>query len=140
MRICIDSCVFILGLRNEDSDAGRLLDSVGPHLNLIIPRIIAKEVDRNLVTTEQKRRFYHLFHLRRFAVISDKIVPHDLLEKYVEQGLREKGDAFIGAFSELEKLDYLISTNRHFLKELASAPFQIMDPSEFVNLPAFQKR
>ncbi len=61
MRICIDSCVFIRGLIQEDPDATRLLDQIGPDLILMIPRLIAQEVTRNLKTPEQVRLFYQIF-------------------------------------------------------------------------------
>lgn len=49
MRICIDSCVFIHGLAQSDPAAVRLLDLVGPNLALIVPRLVAQEVTRNLL-------------------------------------------------------------------------------------------
>jgi hypothetical protein len=48
MRICIDSCVFIHGIQQTDSAAGRLLELIGPELTLVIPRLVAQEVTRNL--------------------------------------------------------------------------------------------
>ena len=57
MRICIDSCVFIHGLVQSDPAAVRLLDLVGPDLVLIVPRLVAQEVTRNLQNSEQIRRF-----------------------------------------------------------------------------------
>jgi hypothetical protein len=64
MRICIDSCVFIQGLGQSDPAAVQLLDLIGPELILLIPRLAAQEVTRNLTTPEQVSRFYRLFHLR----------------------------------------------------------------------------
>ena len=61
MRICIDSSAFIPGLQSSDIAATRLLELVSSELNLIIPRLIAQEVTRNLITPEQVRQFYWLF-------------------------------------------------------------------------------
>ena len=58
MRICIDSSALIPGIRAGNTLAARLLDWISPELPLIIPRLIAQEVTRNLTTPEQVRRFY----------------------------------------------------------------------------------
>lgn len=78
MRICIDSSVIIPGLQGNDPDAVRLLELIGPAIILLIPRLIAQEVTRNLDTPEQVRRFYHLFQAYSFAFIIDEPVPHHL--------------------------------------------------------------
>ena len=84
MRICIDSCVFIQGLQPSDSAAVRLLDLIGPELILLIPRLAAQEVTRNLTTPAQVSYFYRLFQARDFAFIVDEPVPHPLVDKYVK--------------------------------------------------------
>jgi hypothetical protein len=53
VRISIDSCVFIQGLGQGDRNALRLLTLIRSDLVLVIPRLIAQEVTRNLVTPEQ---------------------------------------------------------------------------------------
>jgi hypothetical protein len=133
MRICIDSCVFIHGLQESDLAAVRLLDLFGPELVLVIPRLVAQEVTRNLRTLEQVRRFYRLFHERDFAFIVDEPVPRALVEKYVGLNLPEKADAFIGAFAEWMQVRYLISDNRHFLRDLRTDAFDVLDAAEFVS-------
>ena len=49
-------------------------------------------------------------------------------------GLREKGDAFIGAFAEWMKVDYLISENRHFLRELQTEAYAVMNAERFIQV------
>jgi hypothetical protein len=100
MRICIDSCAFIHSLQHSDPAAVQLLDLIGLELTLVIPRLVAQEVTRNLGTPEQVRRFYRLFQARDFAFIVDEPVPRVLVDRYVRLGLPEKADAFIGAFAE----------------------------------------
>ncbi len=134
MRICIDSCVFINGLTQTDLDAIRLLEVIGPDLVLVIPRLVAQEVTRNLQTPEQVRRFYRLFHQRPFAFIVDELTPVSLVEDYTRRGLPQKADAFIGAFAEWMDVGYLISDNRHFLRELQTTAYRILDPAEFLAL------
>ena len=131
MRICIDSSVFIPALQDSDNDSVWLLGAIGPNLRVIIPRLIAQEVNRNLTTPKQGQRFYKLFSAFDSAFIVDDPIPRNLVEKYVRLGLPEKGDAFIGAFVEWLYIPYLISANRHFLRDLRTEAFRVLDPTEF---------
>ncbi len=134
MKICIDSSALIFGLQDNDPSTTELLDLLGNDLKLVIPRLIAKEVTRNLKTTQQEKLFYRLFDNYEFSSIIDEPVPRDLVEKYTRLGLPGKADAFIGAFAEWQNVSYLISENRHFLRELTTNSFQVMDSQKFVKL------
>lgn len=133
MRICIDSCAIIHALQESDPDANRLLRLVGSGITLIIPRLIAQEVTRNLETSEQVRRFYRLFRAVDFAWIVDEPVPREVVEKYTRLGLPEKADAYIGAFVEWMDMRYLISDNRHFLRQLKTDAFEVLQAGEFLS-------
>ena len=61
MRICIDSCVFIRGLQTNDPEVQQLITLIGPALQLVIPRLVAQEVSRNLRSPDQVRRFTACF-------------------------------------------------------------------------------
>lgn len=130
--ICIDSCVFIRGLHQERSDARLLLRSIDSKLQLVIHRLIALEVTRNLTTREQIRTFYGIFYGSLVAFIVDGPVPHSLIEEYAARGLSQKGDAVIGAFAEWMQVDYLISDNRHFLRQLQTDAYRVATPEEFL--------
>jgi hypothetical protein len=132
MHICIDSCVFIRGVRTGDEAIIRILDGISANLILLIPRLIAQEVSRNLETVEQVRQFYRLFHSFEYAHIIDEPVPRDLVEKYSSLGLPAKADAFIGAFAEWQQIQYLISDNRHFLERLQTPAFRVITPIQFI--------
>ena len=132
MLICIDSCVFIRGIQNEASDAAQLLALLSPSLPLVIPRLVVQEVVRSLTQPEQIKTFYQLFAFRPFAFIVEEPVPRDLLFKYVELGLPAKADAFSGAFAEWLQVDYLVSDNRHFLRQLQTDAYQIVVPEQFI--------
>ncbi len=132
MRICIDSCVFIRGLQQGDSAVRRLMTLVGPTAQLVIPRLVAQEVTRNLWSPEQVRRFYRLFHNRDDASIVDGPIPRARVDKYTTLGLPAKADASIGAFAEWMRVSYLISDNRHFLQDLHTDVFDVLDVEEFL--------
>lgn len=53
--------------------------------------------------------------------------------KYLELGLAEE-DAVIAAFTEWLGAKYLVSENRHFLEELKTEAFQVVDAAEFLNM------
>ena len=133
MHICIDSCVFIQGLQDDHSAAGQVLNLIGFELTVQIPRLVAQEVTRNLRTLEQVRRFYRVFHDPDFALIIDEPIPRALVDKYIRLGLPEKADALIGAFAEWRQVSYLISSNRHFLRDLHTDAFTVLDAAEFVS-------
>lgn len=130
MRICIDSNQFIFGISGLDSAAERLMLRL-PRLHVVIPRIVMKEVSRNL-NDANIRSFYMLLGRAPQVVIVDEPVPTALVAKYLQLGLREKGDAFIGAFAEWQQVDYLISDNRHFLAELRKTTFAVLTPERFL--------
>lgn len=132
MHICIDSCAFVHGLRESDPAAVQLLDMLGESLKVVIPRLVAQEVTRNLNTRDQVQRFYRLFQHRDFAGIVDEPIPVELVAKYVSLGLPAKADAYIGAFAEWQHVDYLISDNRHFLRDLRTTAFDVVDAETFL--------
>ncbi len=133
MRICIDSCAMVRGLQQSDPAAAQLLDLIGLGLTLVIPRLMAQEVTRNLATSEQVRAFYRLFRGRDFAFIVDELAPHDLVHRYARLGLPEKADAYIGTFAEWMEVRYPISDNRHFLRDLHTDAFNVLAAEEFLS-------
>ncbi len=134
MLICIDSCAFIHAIQSSDPSATKIFNLIGPELGLVIPRLVAQEVTRNLDTPTEVKRFYQLFHGRDFARIIDEPVPRALVETYANLGLPAKADAFIGAFAEWQQVDYLISDNRHFLRQLQTKAYEVMDADKFLGL------
>ena len=134
MRICIDSCVFIRRLQRSSPEVERLFALIGPALQLVIPRLVALEVTRNLRSVAQVRLFYQLFQDVNFAHIVDEPVPMVLVQKYTLLGLPGKADAFIGAFAEWMQVQYLISDNRHFLRQLHTDAFAVVEPVQFLAL------
>jgi predicted nucleic acid-binding protein len=132
MRICIDSNQFIFGLSGADVASETLLKLL-PRLEVVIPRLVLKEVTRNL-NQAQVKALYALLHQAPHVAIVEDPVPAELVRKYVALGLPEKADAVIGAFAEWQGAKYIISDNRHFLDELKSDAFEVVSPGEFLQL------
>jgi len=130
MRICIDSNQFIFGIEGSDPASEELMMLL-PHLEVVIPRLVMKEVTRNL-SDAQTKALYTLLNKAPRVTIIDEPVPIDLVTKYVALGLPVKADAVIGAFAEWQGVKYLISDNRHFLEELSTEAFEVLRPDEFL--------
>jgi predicted nucleic acid-binding protein len=131
MRICIDSNQFIFGISGTDATSETLMTLL-PHLEIVIPRLIIKEVVRNL-SDNQAKVFYALLNNASNLKIIEEPVPVQLIQKYIRLGLREKADAFIGAFAEWQNVKCLISDNRHFLYDLTDASFEVLTPDKFLS-------
>ena len=130
MRICIDSNQWIFGIGGTDPASESLLLLI-PHLEVVLPRLIVKEVTRNLTNTQIRSFFALISHAPQMTIV-DAPIPAPLVKKYIERGLPEKADAFIGAFAEWQRVQYLISDNRHFLSELSDAAFDVLRPEAFL--------
>ena len=142
MLICIDSCVFIRGFHEPASDAAQLIIQINQkrpfpptqYRLLVIPRLVAQETTRNLSQLKQIKAFYRLFAYSNSAFIVEEPVPRDLVLTYVQRGLPAKADAYIGAFAEWMQVDYLISDNRHFLRELQTEAYQVVTPEQLLQM------
>ena len=130
MRICIDSNQFVFGIEGSDPASEELMMLL-PHLEVVIPRLVVREVDRNL-SDAQTRTLHTLLNKAPRVAIIDESVPADLVTKYVALGLPQKADAVIGAFAEWQGVEYLILDNRHFLEELSTDAFEVLGPDEFL--------
>ena len=102
-----------------------------PYLEAVVPRLILLEVMRNLKDVQVKT-FYSLVSNRPNIRIIEDAVPLELVNKYIQLGLPEKADAFVGAFAEWQNVNSLISDNRHFLHDLIEAPFEVLSPDIFI--------
>ncbi len=130
MRICIDSNQFIFGLSGSDPASEALLRFL-PRLEVVIPRLVLREVTRNLNPTQVKALYALLRQAPRVTVVENP-VPAELVQKYVRLGLPEKADAVIGAFAEWQGARYIVSDNRHFLEEVHSEAFEVISPDAFL--------
>ncbi len=71
--------------------------------------------------------------LLKFKVVTIKDFFSDsgLFQKYKNLGLK-KGDMAIAAFADKENADFLISENRHFLKDFKTRKFKILNAKQFL--------
>ena len=130
MRICIDSNQFIFGIAGTDPASETLLLLL-PNLDVVLPRLVVREVTRNL-NDAQSRAFHALLSGAPGVQVVDEPVPADLVAKYVDLRLPQKADALIGAFVEWQGAKYLVTDNRHFLSDLVGAAFEVLCPGEFI--------
>ena len=98
-------------------------------VSIRINELIVKEVLRN-VSEQLKKEFYALL-LRSNVVLRKEKLPGALFNKYRQKGLK-KGDIVIESFCENEKAGYLVSENRHFLKEIKFDKFRVVKLGDFL--------
>lgn len=127
MIIVLDSNEYINFL-NKKYQLGEIfeINDVSVHVNELIVREVLRNVNESL-----KKEFYALL-LRSNVVVRNEKLPEHLFRKYKGKGLK-KGDIVIAAFCENDKADYLISENRHFLKEAKFDEFRVVTLRGFLS-------
>ncbi|WNZ23093.1 type II toxin-antitoxin system VapC family toxin [Leptolyngbya sp. NK1-12] len=101
-------------------------------LNIYMPLQVLIELQRNLTSDEMRGIF---LALNRAKAIRWDYVPASLeaIARWRSQGAK-KGDAVIVAHLEAASIKYLVSENRHFLKEVANLPFQVLSSVDIVQI------
>ncbi len=129
----MDSNEYIFGLAKTSKYAEILLKKA-EKLNIFISRMIVSEITRNLSEINYKlvKDFFHLLNEYDSIEFIEYRIPLELIHKYVVKGFKEP-DATIGAFTEWVGAHYLISENRHFLKEVTVDEFEIIDAKEYLD-------
>ena len=131
--VILDTNEFVFGLVGNQKHPTLLIQNLGKlrqNFDFRVSRQIIKEILGNIPKNYQGK----LFDLINSGMIKydDKLVGEKLLVKYKTHGLK-KGDAVIAAFADKENADILISENRHFLKELKTKRFNVMNAEQFLN-------
>ena len=134
MRIVLDSNEYIIFLNKKSTALNELFEKEG--IVIYVNGSIVKEVLRNVAETI-KSKFYKILFKNKIEV-NDKILPFYLFGKYKKIGLK-KGDIAIAAFCEFIKADYLITENRHFLKEAKFKEFKVVAIKDFLSAYHFKK-
>ena len=129
MIIVLDSNEYILFLNNLLPDLNKILEN--SNFKVYLHELIIKEVMRN-IGEDQKKDFYKLLFKNNF-IIHEEELPFYLFENYKKFGLK-KGDILIASFCEWITADYLITQNRHFLREVKVNNFKILNLKEFLEI------
>lgn len=125
-KIVLDSNEYVFYLTDKNKDILKLLNL---EVKIFLNNLIFKEVVRN-IRKESVKQLIKLLKNPKFAVNADKILDV-LIEKYRNLGLK-KGGIIIAAFCESVNASFLISENRHFLKEVKFDRFKVVKLSEFL--------
>ena len=127
MIIILDSNEYIIFLNKESALLNQLL--ANENITIYCNDTIIKEVLRNVGETV-KGWFYKILFKNNVA-IKNETPAFSLIEKYRNLGLK-KGDIIIAAFCESVNASFLISENRHFLKDTKFEKFKVVKLSEFL--------
>ncbi len=130
--IVLDSNEIILGLEAAKPSSQGLIDNLDELSNLHdfkISNHIFQEIIRNL-SQDTKEKFKKLLSLGIIKIEESKI-NKSLINKYKNLGLK-KGDILVAAYTELVKAGFLVSENRHFLEELKTRTFKIINAKQFI--------
>ena len=131
-KAVIDSNEIIMGLTAEGTSSANFiikLNKLKDKYEFIISDDIYQEVIRN-IPYRTKEKFNKLLKFK-IIIIKDFLSDSELFQKYKNLGLK-KGDIAIAAFADKENTDFLISENRHFLKELKTRKFKILNAEQFL--------
>ena len=126
LKLVLDSNEYVLHF-SKNSDA--LLMLLNLDAKIYLNALIFREAIRNIRLSEVKELVL-LLKNPKFAVNSEKI-PQDIIDKYKNLGLK-KGDIVIAAFCEFVKANYLITENRHFLKEIKFSMHHVRSMVDFL--------
>lgn len=98
-------------------------------ITIYINELIIIEVLRN-IKEDSKNEFYKVLFRDNIVIYREKL-PFNLFEKYKDLGLK-KGDTAIAALCDIAKANYLITENRHFLKNIKLKNFKVINLGDFL--------
>ena len=135
MRIVLDSNIFIFAFREEKAVCMRILENIDL-FEVFMPSIILDEVIERLKILVNKNfasKVRHTILSSSVHVVDISAVPKNLIKKYEKKKLKTS-DAVIAAFAEYVSADYLLSENRHFLKNLKTTKFRVKNAEQFLEM------
>ncbi len=136
IRAVLDSNQFIFGLRDKEEFCVDVLKLVGIKFSALISDLIIEEVFSRLKELEGKDFASLLIHIiknLKIEIIADNLIPPQIIEKYRRRGAKES-DALIAAFTEWVGADYLVTENRHFLREVRIDAFRTINAEDFIKV------
>ncbi len=129
MIIFIDSNEFINFINKKSLALENLL--INQNIMIYLNYLIVREILRN-IRNNDKKELYAILSKYNIVIFDEKTLPLYLIEKYENLGLK-KGDVIIAASCEFIKADYLVTENRHFLKNVTFDNFQVLNLNDFLN-------
>lgn len=131
IRSYLDANVFIIGLNVIESNSRLIIDSakIG-YFESVVSYHVIEEVENWFRVKENRERAFKARMI--IENIASKIITIEDIESLIQQnkGKVPKDDLPHFCAAKLANVDYLISTNRHFLKEQKEIPTKT--PKEFV--------
>ena len=129
MIVVLDSNEYIIFLRENSGFLNKIIeiDIITIHINELILKEVLRNIDENA-----KKSFYTSLLQNNITLHNDKL-PYYLFEKYKQLNLK-KGDIAIAAFCESIGAAYLISENRHFLREVKFDKFKVLTMKDFMGM------
>lgn len=138
----LDSNEYIHGISTPQSASGLLLGALmeagaACRYRIATPKMVQLEVAANLRAIDETypQMFFYIANSVPWQGVDYTEPSDELVLKYLALGLSEE-DAAIGAFTEAIGAKHLVSENRHFLEELRSDAFTVVDAAEFLRMLA----
>ena len=135
MRIVLDSNEFIFAFMEKKTVCMKILENIDL-FEVFMPLLILDEIVerlRILVNKNFASKIKHTVLSSSIHILDISTLPKNLIEKYERKGLRTS-DAAIAAFTEYIQADYLLSENRHFLKNLKTTKFRVKNAEQFLEM------
>ena len=123
--LILDSNEYIFGLSGTKLSCQQLIDSLDK-LNIFIPLMVLREVERNLRQLYRlDNAFFSLINLHPNLSVVWTPPPELLIKRYQARGFPPE-DAAIAATAQEVGVTYLISENRHFLRQVGQLSFEVI--------------
>lgn len=135
MQIVLDSNEFIFAFMEKKTVCMKILENIDL-FEVFMPSLILDEIVerlRILVNKNFASKIRHTVLSSSIHILDISTLPKNLIEKYERKGLRTS-DAVIAAFTEYIQADYLLSENRHFLKNLKTTKFRVKNAEQFLEM------
>lgn len=136
IRAVLDTNQFIFGLRDEKEFCADIVKLSGIKFTALASTTILEEVFERLKELEGKDFASLAIHIIKnlgIEVIDDKLVPKEIIQKYKNKGAKD-ADSVIAAFTEFVNADFLVTENRHFLKEIKINEFKTIKAEDFMKV------
>ena len=131
--LILDSNQYIFGLSGAKPSCQQLINSLD-NFNIFIPLMVLREVERNLRQLYRlDNAFFRIINLHSNITVVWTPPPELLVKHYQEKGFPPE-DAAIAATAEEMGVLYVVSENRHFLRQAEQLPFEVVDAATALKL------